>query len=92
VRRYFRVSGQEVGWDFIRSSYASTANLAVIPLQDLFSLGASARFNTPGKSQGNWTWRYRAEQLASLCNGTAPYLRQLAALYGRGGDAAAVVG
>lgn len=92
VRRYFRVSGQEVGWDFIRSSYASTANLAVIPMQDLFSLGASARFNTPGKSQGNWTWRYRAEQLASLRNGTAPYLRQLAALYGRGGDAAAVVG
>jgi len=85
VRRYFRVSGQEVGWDFIRSAYASVANLAVIPLQDLFSLGSAARINTPGKSQGNWTWRYRAEQLDALRDGSAPYLRELAALYGRDG-------
>jgi len=83
VRRYFRIGGQDVGWDFIRSSYASPANLAVIPMQDVFSLGSAARFNTPGKSQGNWTWRYRREQLASLRTGTAAYLRELGALYGR---------
>lgn len=84
VRRYFRVGGQEVGWDFIRSAYASVANLAVIPMQDLLSLDSAARFNTPGKSQGNWTWRYRPEQLQSLQGGTAAYLRELAELYGRG--------
>jgi 4-alpha-glucanotransferase len=83
VRRYFRISGREIGWDFIRSAYASVANLAVIPLQDLLSLGSEARFNTPGKSQGNWTWRYRAEQLAELQRSAAPYLRELAELYGR---------
>lgn len=86
VRRYFRVGGQEVGWDFIRASYASVANLAVIPMQDLLSLDSSARFNTPGKSQGNWTWRYRPEQLQALQGGTAAYLRGLAELYGRGPD------
>lgn len=86
VRRYLRVSGQEVSWDFIRSAYASVANLAVFPLQDLLSLDSSARFNTPGKSQGNWTWRYRSEQLHSLRGGTAAYLRDLAKLYGRDGE------
>jgi 4-alpha-glucanotransferase len=83
IRRYYRVSGQEVGWDFVRSSYASVCNLSVIPLQDLFSLDASARFNTPGKSQGNWTWRYRPEQLEALRRNAAAYLGELATLYGR---------
>jgi len=83
VRRYFRVSGREIGWDFIRAAYASVARLAVIPLQDMFTLGSEARFNTPGRSQGNWTWRYRPEQLRALRDGASTYLRELAALYGR---------
>lgn len=85
IRRYLRVGGQEISWDFLRCAYASVSNLAVIPLQDLLSLGSEARFNTPGKSQGNWTWRYRAEQLRRLHTGSAPYLRELATLYGRAG-------
>ncbi len=84
VRRYLRIGGQEVGWDFLRVAYASVANLAIIPLQDLLSLGSSARFNTPGKSQGNWTWRYRPEQLRALHENSAGYLRELGELYGRG--------
>jgi len=83
VRRYLRISGREIGWDLIRSAYAAVANLAVIPLPDLLSLGAEARFNTPGKAQGNWSWRYRAGQLRDLRAGSAAYLRELAALYGR---------
>ena len=85
IRRYFRVNGQEVGWDFLRAAYASTANLAVVPLQDLLNLGSAARFNTPGTSQGNWTWRYRAEQLRALRDGSSRYLAELADLYGRDG-------
>ncbi len=83
VRRYFRISGQEIPWDFVRAAYASVANLIVIPLQDLLNLGPEARFNTPGQAQGNWTWRYRAEQLRQLSDHSAAYLRDLAALYGR---------
>ena len=85
IRRYLRVSGQEVAWDFIRASYSSVAKLAVVPLQDLLSLGSETRFNTPGKSQGNWTWRYRREQLAALRQNSAAYLRELAELSGRDG-------
>lgn len=83
VRRYFRVGGEDVSWDFIRASYAGVANLAVVSLQDLMSLGSEARFNTPGKSQGNWNWRYRPERLEALRVNSAGYLRELAALYGR---------
>jgi len=84
VRRYLRVSGREIGWDFLRAAYASPCNLAVIPLQDLLTLGSDARFNTPGTSNSlNWTWRYRPEQLRALRDGAAGYLRELAELYGR---------
>jgi 4-alpha-glucanotransferase len=83
VRRYFRIGGQEIAWDFIRTAYASVANLAVISLQDLMNLGSEARFNTPGRSQGNWTWRFREEQLRALHDQSGGYLRDLGALYGR---------
>lgn len=83
VRRYLRVSGREIGWDFVRSSYSSVGALAVIPLQDLLNLGSEGRFNTPGTSQGNWTWRYRSTQLHALREGASGYLRELATLYGR---------
>jgi len=83
VRRYFRIGGQEIAWDFIRAAYAAVSNLAVIPLQDLLSLGSEARFNTPGKSQGNWAWRFREDQLRGWREQSGGYLRDLGALYGR---------
>jgi 4-alpha-glucanotransferase len=83
VRRYFRVSGAEVSWDFLRAAYACASRLAIVPLQDVLSLDGAARFNTPGQPQGNWQWRYRAEQLEKLFGGTTRYLHELAALYDR---------
>ena len=82
ARRYLRVDGREIGWDFIRAAYASVARMAILPLQDLLSLGGEARFNTPGVAAGNWQWRFSAAQLSSLGN-QATYLRELGALYGR---------
>ena len=83
VRRYLRVSGADVPWDFIRASYASVARLAVISLPDILSLGAAARFNTPSSAEGNWQWRYRAAALGKISGATADYLRELALLCGR---------
>lgn len=85
IRRYLRISGQDISWDFVRTAYASVSNLAVVSLQDLLSLGSEARFNTPGKSQGNWSWRYRSEQLRNLGDRSGGYLREIAALCGRDG-------
>ncbi|MBA3849314.1 MAG: 4-alpha-glucanotransferase [Opitutus sp.] len=83
ARRYLRVSGAELPWDFLRAAYACAARLAIVPLQDVLSLGNEARFNTPGRPQGNWQWRYRAADLEKLFGGTTGYLRELASLYDR---------
>jgi 4-alpha-glucanotransferase len=83
LRRYFRISGSEIAWDFVRAAYVSPCRLAVLPLQDLLNLDGSARFNLPGKPDGNWEWRYRAEQLDALAHNSATYLRELGELYGR---------
>ncbi|MEW5966608.1 MAG: 4-alpha-glucanotransferase [Pseudomonadota bacterium] len=36
----------------------SAASLAILPLQDALGLGSAARMNTPGTTEGNWTWRF----------------------------------
>ena len=84
VRNYLRVDGREIGWDFVRTAYAAVSRLAVIPIQDLLSLGGDARFNTPGVASGNWQWRYSESQLQTLHDQTATYLMYLGKIYGRG--------
>jgi 4-alpha-glucanotransferase len=84
VRRYLRVGGAEAGWDFIRAAYEAVSRIAIVPMQDLLSLGSEARLNTPGKPEGNWRWRLLPGDLERLAKGgTAAYLAGLAALYGR---------
>jgi 4-alpha-glucanotransferase len=55
----FGANDQNVHWAFIRAAQTSVANLAVVPLQDVFGLDSSARMNTPSLSDGNWGWRYK---------------------------------
>ncbi|MDQ8193822.1 4-alpha-glucanotransferase [Coraliomargarita sp. SDUM461004] len=83
IRRYLKVSGDAIAWDFIRAAIASSAHLAVFPLQDLMSLGAEARLNTPGAPIGNWQWRYQVEQLEQLQRESSHYLREQIELFGR---------
>lgn len=83
VRRYLRVDGREAGWDMIRAAYGSVSRLAVVTMQDILSLGSEARFNFPGKPAGNWQWRCRWEQLERASGGTARYLAELGAMFGR---------
>ncbi len=84
VRRYLRVDGREIGWDLIRAAYGAVSRIAVVPMQDLLSLGQEARLNSPGKPEGNWRWRLASGDLERLsAGGTAAYLSELALLYGR---------
>jgi 4-alpha-glucanotransferase len=57
VLDYLGTDGSEIHWEMIRAVWASVANLAVAPAQDLLGLGQEARMNLPGTSQGNWEWR-----------------------------------
>jgi 4-alpha-glucanotransferase len=47
----------------IETVSASTAKMAIFPMQDILGLGTEARMNTPGTATGNWGWRFPWEQL-----------------------------
>ena len=65
---------------FIRAAYASVSELAVIPMQDILSLGGSARMNTPSTLGGNWEWRMKPDAFSKAAQ---KRLNELAKLYGR---------
>ena len=80
--RYLRTSHSEaMGWSAIKSVWASPARIAMTTLQDLLSLGADSRMNTPATIGGkNWRWRVRKEALnptvsAMLGEITQTYMR-----------------
>ncbi|MGH8925345.1 MAG: 4-alpha-glucanotransferase [Acidimicrobiia bacterium] len=55
-----KTRGDEINWEMIDLVFESKASTAIVPVQDLFGLGSEARMNTPGKEEGNWTWRMSA--------------------------------
>ncbi len=58
-------TAKDVSWDLMRVAMSSVARLAILPMQDVLSLGAAARMNYPAKSTGNWFWRMRDGQLSA---------------------------
>jgi 4-alpha-glucanotransferase len=80
IRRYLGRSDHDIAWDFIRLAMATSARIAIIPLQDILNLDSDARMNTPSTVGGNWAWRYRAE---ALNDWSSNRLCELVDLYGR---------
>ena len=66
--------GSDVVWDLIRAALMSVADYAIFPVQDILNLGSEARMNSPGRPDGNWTWRLKPGQL------TGDVLRRLGEL------------
>lgn len=73
----------EMPWPLIRTALASVCCLAVLPMQDILSLGEGQRMNTPGTTEGNWQWRFDWTQLH---DGLEQDLNQLLRLYDRCGE------
>jgi 4-alpha-glucanotransferase len=64
----------------IRLAWASVADWAIAPAQDLLELGSGARMNLPGTPAGNWGWRLdpggpTPDRWARLAGLTATYGR-----------------
>ena len=76
----------EIHWKMIRAVFASVANLAVIPAQDLLGVGSEARMNRPGVETGNWSWQLPT---GALTPAIAARLRDLATTYDRLGPMSA---
>ncbi len=80
VQRYLDKTGEDMVWRLVRTALASVARLAVIPAQDILTLGSEARMNLPGTSKGNWSWRLSRGALTPEISGR---LRELTEMYGR---------
>ena len=81
TRDYLRLSPTDpIHWTFIQTVFASVANTAIVPVQDVLGLGSKARMNVPGTSSGNWLWRFREKDLVSA---HAKWLRVIAQMYDR---------
>ncbi|MBR0099811.1 MAG: 4-alpha-glucanotransferase, partial [Treponema sp.] len=69
---------------FVKSIFASTASIAVVPLQDVYTLGTYARMNTPSTSGTNWAWRAEKGQISGTkAEKAAAWLKNLCVLYAR---------
>ncbi len=78
--KYLCTEGREIHWDFIRAVWASVADTAITPVQDLIGIGTEGRMNLPASESGNWFWRYTD---GTLTDEIVERLRELTETYGR---------
>ncbi len=80
AQKYLDYYGDDITGKLIRTAYATVADLVIIPMQDILRLGGEARMNFPGTLGGNWTWRFKWEQVPYHL---AAEYKELAKLYER---------
>ena len=73
-------AARDPAWALVRLAWASIAELAITPLQDVLRLGNEARMNLPGTTGGNWRWR---ASLALLTDEPFERLAELTEVYQR---------
>lgn len=67
-------------WPAVRTTMASIAKLAILPMQDILGQGEGHRMNTPGVASGNWTWRF---DWSDLPHSTVEKLKRLNQVFSR---------
>lgn len=77
---YLNSDGEEIHWDCIRAAWASVADTAIAPMQDILGLGNEARMNLPATTKGNWRWRMSRH---AVTDEMIQRLKELTATYGR---------
>ena len=82
--RYLRIRENESKPKaMISALLASTADLAIVTVQDLLELGSEGRMNTPSTNSGNWQWQMKKN---ALTKAHAKWLKEQTVLYGRAAD------
>jgi 4-alpha-glucanotransferase len=81
VDYFLRVTPGAMPDALIRAALGSIGGLAIVPVQDLLSLGCEARLNTPGTATGNWSWRVAP---GALTPELAAHFSRLNGIFGRG--------
>jgi len=80
VYEYLGFSKTSMPFTLIGTTFASVANLAIVPMQDILELGSEDRMNIPGTCEGNWKWSFEWDQLTAERAGR---LAHLVKMFGR---------
>lgn len=75
----YKITEKNLTGAAVRLLLASVSDLAIVPLQDLLGLDETARMNTPGTAEGNWSWRMSRP----LTGKQAGRFQQMLKLFGR---------
>jgi 4-alpha-glucanotransferase len=78
--KYLNTDGREINWDLIRAIWASVADTAIAPVQDLLGVGSEGRMNLPATMSGNWSWRLTD---GMIIKDIVTRLKELTITYGR---------
>ncbi len=78
--RYLGSDGSDISRDMVRAVWASVADTAIAPLQDILGLDSTSRMNLPASESGNWSWRFQKNELKPE---DGEWLREITELYGR---------
>lgn len=55
-----------IHWQMIRLAMSSVASIVLAPMQDILGLSDEVgRMNTPGKAEGNWSWRFKDSEIST---------------------------
>ena len=82
AREYMRLDGTDsdiIG--IIKTLMASVADVSIITMQDILSLGSKARMNIPSEPCGNWQWRLTLNWV--FFDETADWIQKITKTYGR---------
>ncbi len=65
---------------FIKMAYTSTANRAIVPMQDILKLDEKSRINKPSTIGTNWTWKMKDLDIGQC---TTDFLKELVVMCDR---------
>lgn len=60
---YLQNENPTMPFALIELAFATKANTAIVPMQDILALDGDCRMNTPGTIIDNWSWHFEWEQL-----------------------------
>ena len=78
LNQYLAWPAEQMPWPLIKCALSSVAKLTILPMQDVLVLDTNHRMNTPGTTEGNWTWRFQWHQVS---HDLSAYLTRLNELY-----------
>lgn len=62
-KAYTGMIDENDNWSYIKCAISSTANIAILQMQDILNLDKEARINVPSTLGVNWRWRMNKEDI-----------------------------